>query len=235
MEWLQHWLDQSQFPILSAFILGLMMAISPCPLATNITAVAFISKDIARKKTIFLNGLIYTLGRIISYTALGLIIYYGASAFKVSLFFQKHFDKIIGPLLLLAGILMLGIMDRLISGKGSSFLGKLEGRISQSRGWGAFWLGILFALAFCPYSGVLFFGMLIPLMLSSGNSLLLPPVFALATGLPVIIVAYLLAFTVAGVGNFYQRVKNFEFWFRKIAAWVFILAGLYFIYYAFFK
>lgn len=235
MEWLQHWLDQSQFPILSAFILGLMMAISPCPLATNITAIAYISKDIVRKKSIFLNGLVYTLGRIISYTALGLIIYYGASAFKVSLIFQKHIDKIIGPLLLLAGILMLGIIDRLVKGEGRGFFRRLEEKINFSRGWGALWLGVLFALAFCPYSGVLFFGMLIPLMLSSSEGLALPAVFALATGLPVVIVAYLLAYTVAGVGNFYRRMKTFEFWFRKVAAGVFILAGLYFIYYAYFK
>lgn len=234
MEWLQGWLDQSQFPLLSAFILGLMTAISPCPLATNITAIAYISKDIEKQRNIFLNGLLYTLGRLISYTALGLLIYYGASAFKVSLFFQKHFDKIIGPLLLLTGIVMMGWLNFGASGT-AGWMQKMEDRLSGRKGWGSLLMGILFALSFCPYSGVLYFGMLIPLMMSSPDGLILPPVYAVATGLPVIVIAYLLAFTIAGIGKFYDRMKIFERWFRKIVAVVFILAGAYFIYYAFFK
>lgn len=234
MEWLQGWLDQSQFPLLSAFILGLMTAISPCPLATNITAIAYISKDIEKQRNIFLNGLLYTLGRLISYTALGLLIYYGASAFKVSLFFQKHFDKIIGPLLLLTGIVMMGWLNFGASGT-AGWMQKMEDRLSGRKGWGSLLMGILFALSFCPYSGVLYFGMLIPLMMSSPDGLILPPVYAVATGLPVIVIAYILAFTIAGIGKFYDRMKIFERWFRKIVAVVFIMAGAYFIYYAFFK
>ena len=234
MEWLQAWLDQSQFPVLSAFILGLMTAISPCPLATNITAIAYISKDIDKRRSIFLNGLLYTLGRLISYTALGILIYYGASAFKVSLFFQKHFDKIIGPLLLLAGIAMMGWLNFGTSGS-IGWMQRVEERFSSRKGWGSLLMGVLFALSFCPYSGVLYFGMLIPLVMSSPDGLILPPAYAVATGLPVIIIAYLLAYTVAGIGKFYSSMKLFERWFRKTVAIIFILAGIYFIYYAFFK
>jgi cytochrome c biogenesis protein CcdA len=234
MEWLQHWLDQSQFPILSAFLLGLMMAISPCPLATNITAIAYISRDIGNRRRIFLLGLLYTLGRAVSYTALGVIIYYGASAFKVSLFFQKHFDKIIGPLLLLTGILMLAAFN--MGGKGTGkWMERIEERLSADKGWGSLLLGILFALAFCPYSGVLYFGMLVPMTLAENNGLVLPAVFAIATGLPVILAAYFLAFTLAGIGKFYDRMKTFESVFRKVVAAVFILAGLYFTYIAYIK
>ena len=234
MEWLQAWLDQSQFPVLPAFILGLMTAISPCPLATNITAIAYISKDIDKRRSIFLNGLLYTLGRLISYTALGILIYYGASAFKVSLFFQKHFDKIIGPLLLLAGIAMMGWLNFGATGS-TGWMQRVEERFSSRKGWGSLLKGVLFALSFCPYSGVLYFGMLIPLVMSSPDGLILPPAYAVATGLPVIIIAYLLAYTVAGIGKFYNSMKLFEWWFRKTVAIIFILAGIYFIYYAFFK
>ncbi len=234
MQYLQHLLDQTQIPVLSAFILGLMMAISPCPLATNITAIAYISREIQNKRIIFLNGLVYTLGRVISYTALGLIIYFGSSTFKISLFFQKYLDKFIGPLLIIVGLFMLDIFGKRLSGS-AGWVSKLEGKIHVGRTWGALIMGILFALAFCPYSAVLYFGMLIPMSITSAKGLFLPPVFAFATGLPVIILAWMLAFTVAGVGNFYNRLKTFEYWFRKVVAVVFILAGLYYTYIIFIK
>jgi threonine/homoserine/homoserine lactone efflux protein len=110
---------------------------------------------------------------------------------------------------------------------------KLSQKIENSSTLGGWWkallLGIVFALAFCPYSGVLYFGMLIPLTLSSVSGLYLPLIFAIATGLPVIIVAYLLAFSISSIGGFYNRVKIFEKWFRRVIAIIFILVGLYYI------
>lgn len=234
MEYLQNLLDQSQWPALTALILGLMTAISPCPLATNITAIAYISKEIGDRRMIFLNGLIYTLGRIMSYTVLGLIIYYGASRLDLSIFFQKYLNRILGPLLILIGLFMLDIFKYRQTG-GGRWISKLEERINAGRSWGAFLLGMLFALAFCPYSGMLYFGMLIPITISSPSGLYLPVIFAMATGLPVIIIAWLLAFTVRGVGSFYQKLKNFELWFRRIVAVIFIIIGLYYSYLIYIK
>lgn len=227
MEYLQSLLANSDFPLFSALILGLMTAISPCPLATNITAIAFISKDLENKKAVFINGLIYTLGRTISYTALGVILFYGASSFKVAQFFQSHGEQILGPILIIIGVFMLGIIK--INFPGFRNISQKFEKKGNSK-WGALILGIMFALAFCPYSGVLYFGILIPLTLNSSAGLLLPPVFAIATGLPVIIIAYLLAFTLSGVGGFYNKMKIFEKWFRLVVAVVFILTGLYYMY-----
>ncbi|RZT96709.1 cytochrome C biogenesis DsbD-like protein [Ancylomarina subtilis] len=229
MEYLDQLLSQTNLPILSAFILGLMTAISPCPLATNITATAYISKDLGDKKKIFLSGLIYTLGRAISYTILGVILYFGASKFNVSSFFHTYGERLLGPVLILIGIFMLDIISFNFPGVGG-LTEKINGEKIKGSYWGALLLGIIFALAFCPYSGILYFGMLIPISISHADGLYLPFVYAIATGLPVIIIAYLLAFTLSGVGNFYNRVKSFEFWFRKVAAVIFILAGLYFTY-----
>ncbi|RXQ97336.1 sulfite exporter TauE/SafE family protein [Ancylomarina salipaludis] len=229
MEYLDQLLSQSNLPILSAFLLGLMTAISPCPLATNITATAYISKDLGDKKKIFLSGLVYTLGRAISYTILGVILYFGASKFNVSSFFHTYGERLLGPVLILVGIFMLDIISFNFPGVGS-LTEKINGEKIKGSYWGALLLGIIFALAFCPYSGILYFGMLIPISISQADGLYLPFVYAIATGLPVIIIAYLLAFTLSGVGNFYNRVKSFEFWFRKVAAVTFILAGLYFSY-----
>jgi cytochrome c biogenesis protein CcdA len=229
MEVLQNWLDATNLPILSAFILGIMTAISPCPLATNITAIGFISKDIENKRKIFLNGLWYTLGRAISYTTLGFILYFGASKFQVAKFFQFNGEKVLGPLLIIIGILMFDFIKIRFPGFGK-LSERMQNKERKNNWWSAFLLGLIFALAFCPYSGVLYFGMLIPMTISSTSGLFLPFVFAVATGLPVIIVAYLLAFSLSSVGGFYKKVKIFEKWFRRIVAIVFILVGFYYVF-----
>ncbi|WP_165045372.1 aromatic aminobenezylarsenical efflux permease ArsG family transporter [Dysgonomonas sp. ZJ709] len=228
MEFLQQLVDNSDIPLLTAFILGLMTAISPCPLATNITATAYLSKDITEKRRVLLNGIFYTLGRTFSYTTLGLIFYFGASKFQVAKLLQNVSGLYLGIALVIIGILMLDIIKLNIPG-----LNKISQKVSQKNMkksyLNAFLLGVLFALAFCPYSGVLYFGVLIPMTISSASGLLLPPVFAIATGLPVIIIAYLLAYSMSNVGKFYNRMKSFEVWFRRIVSAVFILVGIYYI------
>jgi cytochrome c biogenesis protein CcdA len=233
MEFLQNLLDSTNIPVLSAFFLGVMTAISPCPLATNITAIGFISKDIENKKRIFFNGIWYTLGRAFSYTTIGVILYFGASTFKIAKLFQSNGEKFLGPLLIIVGILMFDFI-KIKFPDFSKLSEKVENK-SKNNWWSAFLLGVVFALAFCPYSGVLYFGMLIPMTVSSVSGLYLPFVFAIATGLPVIIVAYLLAFSISSVGGFYSKVKIFEKWFRRIVAVIFILVGLYYIYIFFIK
>ncbi len=227
MEFLQNLIDQSTFPLITAFLLGLMTAISPCPLATNITALAFISKDVENKRTVFLNGIFYTLGRAITYTVLGAIIYFGASKFQVSRAVQSNGEKWIGPLLIVIGIFMLGIIK--LPGSSGNIIQRLADKVKIGSGWGALLLGMIFALAFCPYSGVLYFGMLMPMVLSQPTGLILLPDFAIATGLPVVMLAYMLAFSIGGVGKFYNKIKTFEVWFRRIVAVLFILTGFYFV------
>lgn len=232
MDFFNSILENSTMPWVTAFVLGLMTAISPCPLATNITAVGFISKDIENRKRVFINGLLYTLGRAISYTAIALIIYFGADQFKFSGFFQRYGEKILGPLLIIIGLFMLGVIKIKFPGM-SGLTSKMETKTK----WGYFdtiLLGMVFALAFCPYSGVLYFGMLIPMTIGSVSGLYLPIVFALATGIPVIIFAWVLAFAVSGIGNVYNKVKIFEFWFRRIISVLFIAVGIYYIIRVFF-
>jgi cytochrome c-type biogenesis protein len=227
MQYLQTLIDQSTIPLLTAFLLGLMTAISPCPLATNITALAYISKDVESRRTVFVNGVLYTLGRALSYTILGLIIYFGASKFHISRAVQANGERWIGPLLIVIGILMLDIIR--MPGTSGNLMQRFADKVKVGNGWGALFLGILFALAFCPYSGVLYFGMLMPMVLSQSQGLFLLPDFAVATGLPVILLAWLLAFSISGIGKFYNRLKTFEIWFRRIVALIFILSGFYFL------
>ena len=203
-----------------------MTAISPCPLATNITAMGFVSKDIDNRDRVFYNGVIYTLGRAVSYTLLAFILFLGANQIKISSVFQQYGEKFLGPLLIIIGFFMLGIFKINFWG-----LDKLTNRF-QKKGkknyWNVFLIGFVFALAFCPYSGVLYFGMLVPMSIQSSAGLLLPIVFAIATGIPVIIFAWLLAYTVSGVGKFYNRIKTFELWFRRFVAALFLAVGVYY-------
>ena len=226
-EFLSNLMSTSSLPVLSAFLLGLMTSISPCPLATNITAIGLISKDVENRKKVFINGLVYTLGRAISYTLLAVIIYIGADQFKVSGWFQSYGEKIVGPLLIVIGLLMLDVIK--IKFPGMSRLTKRIQEKGTSNYLDVLLLGVIFALAFCPYSGVLYFGMLIPMTISSASGLYLPIVFAIATGIPVIIFAWLLAYTVSEVGNLYNNLKIFEKWFRRVIAVLFIGTGLYYI------
>lgn len=227
MEFLTDLLDNSTMPWLTALLLGLMTAISPCPLATNITAIGFLSKDIEDRNRVFINGLMYTLGRAITYTAIALIIFLGADQLKFGGFFQRYGEKIIGPLLILIGLFMLDIFRIQFPG-----FNRLTSGMQDKKKWkykDALLLGLLFALAFCPYSGVLYFGMLVPLTVASPSGLYLPVIFAVATGIPVIIIAWVLAYTVSGIGNVYNKIKSFELWFRRIIAVLFIVVGIYYI------
>lgn len=227
MDLLNSILENSTMPWITALVLGLMTAISPCPLATNITAVGFISKDLNNRNKVFINGLLYTLGRGISYTAIAFILYLGADQFKFSGFFQQYGEKILGPLLIIIGFFMLDVVKINFPG-----LGSLTSKMQEKSGWGYFdaiLLGMLFALAFCPYSGVLYFGMLVPMTISSASGLYLPLIFAIATGIPVIIFSWILAYTLSGIGGVYNKVKTFEKWFRKVIAVLFILVGIYYL------
>lgn len=238
MEYLQSLADNAQFPILTAFALGLMTAISPCPLATNISAIGFISKDLRSRRRIFLNGVLYTMGRAISYTGLGialiLILKQGASIYKIQKMIGTYGEMVIGPLLILIGVFMLGWI-RINLNLGGKMSAKAEERASHGSLWGSLLLGIIFALAFCPYSGILYFGGLIPLAAGSSSGYFLPLVFAIATGLPVIILAWILAYSVSSIGNVYNKIKTFECWFRRIVAILFIIIGFYYCYIVFLK
>ena len=227
MEFLQSILENSQYSFITALVLGLMTAISPCPLATNISAIGFISRDIANKRRVFISGLVYTLGRAISYTGLAVALYFGANQMNVSMLFQGWGEKLLGPLLIVIGLFMLDVLK--IKFPGLSNLTDKIGENSKGSYWSTLLLGMVFALAFCPYSGVLYFAMLIPITVASASGLYLPFIFAVATGLPVILFAWLLAYAVGNVGKLYNHIKTFEKWFRRVVAVLFIGVGIYYI------
>jgi cytochrome c biogenesis protein CcdA len=222
-------LGTSGIPLVAAFFIGLLMTFSPCPLATNITAIAFISKKIGDSRHTLLVGTLYALGRMAAYIGLtALIVYAGLNIQAISFFLQEYGEKLIGPFLVIMGILMLEVVDIPLPG-GHGWLQKLETNLAERGYIGGFLLGVIFALALCPFSAVLFFGMLIPIALKTGDAIFVPAVFAIATALPVIIISLVLVQGVNRVSGMMAMVKKMEKGVKWAVAAIFIVVGIYYI------
>lgn len=230
MEWINNLIETATAPVLIAFLLGILTAISPCPLATNIASIGYISRDIENRKIIFIKGLLYTFGRILAYSALGIILISileeGASVFGVQKYISKWGELLIGPLLVIIGLFMLfghklNLPKFGFNGSGESY--------RKKGGWGAFLLGVLFALAFCPSSSVLYFGMLIPMSVSSPTGWVLPVIYALATALPVLTIAWVLAYSVKNLSTFYGKIQIIQKWLNLFVGILFLMIGIYYL------
>ena len=227
MDYINALLENETVPALTAILLGLMTAISPCPMGTNIVAIGYISRDLESRKKIFLRGLLYTLGRTIGYTALGIVLIMiikgGSSMFGVQKFFTKYGEMFIGPILMVVGVFML-IGDKI---KLPSLNFNNE-KIKATGNLGALLLGIIFSLAFCPTSGLFYFGMLIPMSATATAGYLLPILFAITTALPVMIIAWILAFSAQQIGVTYGKIQLIQKWMNLVVGILFTAIGVYY-------
>jgi cytochrome c biogenesis protein CcdA len=211
----------------SALWLGILTSISPCPLASNVAAISFLSKRITHPLLVFISGLAYTLGRMAAYAILGgIIISSLLSVPQVAQFLEKYMGKALGPLLILTGLILLEVIT--IHLPGLSLSQKHHNKLSESGAPGAFLLGFIVALAFCPISAALYFGSLIPLAVNSKSGIFLPFVYGIGTGLPVLIFAVAIALGVTSLSRWFNRITRLEYYTRKITGVVFILVGLYY-------
>ena len=212
----------------SALWLGILTSISPCPLATNIAAVSFLSKKINHPRSVLLSGIVYTTGRMIAYAALGMIIITSLVSVPLAAnFLQKYMNKILGPLLFIVGLFLLDVIRFNISGLALSK--EKQESLARSGLKGAFVLGVLFALAFCPISAALFFGSLIPLALNSKIGIILPFFYGIGTGLPVMIFAVAIALGISSASHWFHKMTTLEKYARKITGLIFMLVGAYYI------
>lgn len=212
--------------IFSAFWLGILTSISPCPLATNIAAVSFISRNLGSSKKVLWRGLLYAAGRMLTYVAIAVLAVASLLSLpEVSFFLETNMHKIIGPLLIVVGIILLDVLPFTFS---ASLVGSsLQEKAGKWGLWGSGILGVVFALTFCPLSAALFFGSLIPLAIDGKSAVLMPSVYGLGTALPVISFAFVMAFGVKSIGRVFDKLTQIEKWVRKLTAVVFIGAGLY--------
>jgi cytochrome c-type biogenesis protein len=210
----------------AALWLGILTSISPCPLATNIAAISYVGRRVEKTRWVLFSGLLYTLGRSLAYLAVGVIVTKGLlSVPGVSNFLQRYMNLILGPLMLIVGILLLDLF-RISFGGGGGIGSKMKSRVDNMGIWGAGFLGFIFALAFCPTSAGLFFGGLIPLSVKSNSAVLLPVLYGFGTALPVIGFSLLLAFGAHLVGTFFNKLTVIEIWVRRLTAIVMILVGV---------
>jgi cytochrome c-type biogenesis protein len=211
----------------SAFWLGLMTSISPCPLAANIAAMSYVGREVGSRRRTLLAGLLYTVGRTLSYAVLAAILIAGLLSIpQVALFLQRHMNRFLGPLLITVGLVLLEVVPLPSFGGGlSTRFAERDRRIGLLR---TLLFGAVLALAFCPVSAALFFGGLIPLALEHRSALWLPAVYGVGTGLPVVVFAILLIVGVQWVGKAFNRVSGFERWARRVTALAVIAVGFYY-------
>ncbi len=209
-----------------ALWLGILTSVSPCPLATNIAAISFIGRQVENSKKLFVGGLFYILGRTSTYVILGATLVATAHAIPaVSFFLQTKFKLVTGPLMMVVGVFLLGLVP--IRWSGGILSHTSQTRLAKTGHWGAFLLGFIFALAFCPVSAALFFGNTLGIAAKYGSRLLLPSMYGIGTALPVFAFAWIMAFSAKTLGKSFNKVQATEKWVRRISGFVFIGAGVY--------
>jgi cytochrome c-type biogenesis protein len=212
---------------ISAFWLGILTTLSPCPLATNIAALSYVGRNVTSPWRVFTSGLLYTLGRTAVYVVIGMILVKGLLlAVNLSSFLQNHVNQILGPVLIVVGMVLVGLINFNVSGFGQTK--RLERWVDALGLGGAFLLGAVFALSFCPVSAALFFGSLIPIAVAGGSAVIVPSAYGAATGLPVLIFAVLLAAGVKRITPIFNGIARYEVWVRRVTGIVFILVGIYY-------
>jgi cytochrome c-type biogenesis protein len=213
--------------ILVGLWLGILTSISPCPLATNIAAISYIGKKVGNPRMAFLTGLLYALGRMLTYIVIAVLLLESLfSVPAVSNLLQEYINKFLGPVLIIAGMFLLDLLS--MNFKGGGISEGVQKRVERAGIWGALVLGVIFALSFCPVSAALFFGSLIPLAVKYQSGVVLPAVYGLGTGLPVLVFAVLIATGAQRVGQAYNKLVPFEKWARRVTGVVFIMVGTYY-------
>ena len=211
----------------SALWLGILNSVSPCPLATNVAAISFIGRRLESPRWVLLSGLLYTAGRVLTYTVLGVLLVSSLlSAPSAALILQKYMNQILGPVLILIGMLLLEIIS--LGSFGSGLAARLQKRADRWGVLGALLLGVVFALSFCPVSAALFFGSLLTIAVKAKSGILLPAVYGIGTGLPVLAFAIMIAAGARSLAKVFDKVTAFERWARRVTGVVFLGIGIYY-------
>ncbi len=214
------------FDIGMALWLGILTSISPCPLATNIAAISFVANRTDRPKAVLWAGLLYTAGRTLAYIAIGALVTTSLLSIPVvSMFLQRNMNMILGPVLLLAALILFDVISFNKSGGGVSK--SLQTRIEKSGLFGALFLGALFALTFCPISAALFFGTLIPISVNHGSRIIMPALYGIGTAIPVLVFSIVMTVSLKSMGSLFNKLSAIELWVRRVTAGVFVGVGIY--------
>ena len=226
MEIIQQFFENSQYPLLTAFILGILVVMHPCPLAANIAAIGLILRQKAKKNNSQLSY--YVLGRTLAYSLLGILLVFliriGAKVLHIGDQLSIWGERLLAPLLIVIGLYLL-YNDLLHHHDHVPSTKDHQQRFSGA--WGSLWLGVLFALAFCPESGIVYFGMIIPMAVQSSAAYLIPVAFAIGAALPVLFLSYLFAYGIQKMERFERGMHLIQLWLTRFVAVLFIVAGIF--------
>lgn len=228
MDWIHSLIENTQFPLLTAFLLGLIVALHPCPLATNIAAMGYIARDMTNRRRVFLNGLFYTFGRMLAYSALGIVLIVvlrnGVNMLSLGQWFSEWGERLLSPVLIVIGLYF--ILGHLLHRHEHCPDVHSRGRRFHGAG-GSMALGALLALSFCPESAVVYFGMLMPLSVESSGGIVLPVVFSVATAIPTVLMAWAVAYGLSGLSAMKERMHALQRWVSVVVGILFVAAGLF--------
>jgi len=192
-------LSVSSPPVIASFLIGIATSISPCPLGSNVAAVALISKKAGSGKRAALLSLFYAAGRAVTYVLVAaLAALFGVAIAGIALPLQVYSELILSVVLLVSGLVLLGKIS-----VNFSILDSEKLRSLIDKGFlGAFLLGAGLALVFCPVSAALFFGAVVPLVFSTKDWLFLPIAYGIGTAVPAILFSPALPFAGKKLGAF---------------------------------
>lgn len=229
LAWLESAAATSDTPLLAAFLVGVLASVGPCPLATNVTALGYTARQFSSRQAVLASGLAYVVGRAAAYSLVGLLVLgAGATIAAVARPLQDVGEVVLGPILVLVGLVLLDVV-RPATGLGGGQLASLQEKLALRQSGGAFLLGFAFALAFCPYSAALYFGVLIPLALGAHAGVLLPMLFGVGTAMPVLVLGLPLALGLGWAAAGFSAVARIEPIVRKLVGWLFVGVGLYLV------
>jgi cytochrome c biogenesis protein CcdA len=217
--------DQLPLPVFTVLLFGLVGALSPCQLTTNLSAIAYVSRRPGEGQ-IWSEALGYTVGKMLVYTLLGgAVIILGFTLQQSAIPIVVITRKIVGPLMIVIGFGLMGLI-RLRGSFGERLARWLRAQIPQKGVLGAFLLGTVFSFSFCPTLLWLFFGLMIPLALASTGGWTFPGLFALGTALPLLVFAGLLVSGTDLSSKLTDRLKRYHQNISKVSGGIFILAGV---------
>ncbi|MBT2698155.1 sulfite exporter TauE/SafE family protein [Bacillus sp. ISL-40] len=211
------------WPIVFAFILGLIGALAPCQLTGNISAVTLYGNHSIQKKIAWKDVIFFTLGKVVAFSLLGVLVWLLGRGFEQNLtLYFPWLRKIMGPLLIIVGLFMLGFIKL----KGTLNLLKGSKEYKSENPFGSFMLGFSFSLAFCPTMFLLFFVTLMPVVMSSAYGFILPPIFAIGTAIPLLIFIFIIWY-LGGSGVIMKKGRKFGMVTQRIAGILMLLLGIF--------
>ena len=220
-------------PFLSALVLGLLTIIDPCTLFTSIAAIGYIDKQVSNKRRVIVSGTMFVTGKILAYCLLSIPFLMGAHIDGIQHLLEHYGEPVMALFILFCGVFML-VSGHLHHHHDHGFFRFIDSHDDRLSWLWALLMGVFFAVAFCPHRLIYFLTMIdISISQPAAWNWLLPLVFSLGTGLPVMIVALILSYGATSIGNLTASLTKFERWFRYSCAVLFIIAGLYLTIHAF--